>query len=101
MCAKPYLLAAGLFVVAGCAGNVTSPSPGLDHRANPQAAAASTPPATRIPVVGESPQAMDGIQGINHGSMPSMQGMDHHSMGNMAGMNGRSRKVWTTIPWKT
>jgi hypothetical protein len=101
MSVKPYLLAAGLFVVAGCAGNVTVPSPGLDHPANPQAAAASPPPDTMIPVAGKSPQAMDGMQGINHSSIPSMQGMDHGSMGNMAGIMTAPWKVWTTIPWKT
>lgn len=81
MWVKSLLLAAGALAVAGCAGNVTIPSPGLDHPANPQAAAAPLPP---LPSVPDATAPTGG--GMDHDS--SMPGMDHGSMRGMEGMRG-------------
>lgn len=89
---RPLLLAASALAVAGCAGNVTIPSPGLDHPANPQAAAAPLPPLPSVPDA--TAPTGGGMQGMNHGSMrgmdhgSSMPGMDHGSMQGMQGMRG-------------
>lgn len=84
MCVKSLVLAAGLSAVAGCAGNVTIPPLGLDHPANPQAAAAPLPPSARTPLVENDATAMDGMQEMDHGAM---KGMDH---GSKKGMNHES-----------
>jgi hypothetical protein len=88
MYVRSLLLATALLALAGCAGNVTVPPPGLEHPANPKAAAAPLPPSPTIPEV--SKPMRGGMQGMNHGSM---QGMDHGSMegmrhGSMQGMQG-------------
>jgi len=87
MYVNPFLLAAGLLAVAGCAGNVTIPSLGLDHPANPRAAAAPLPPPPIVPEAKKVMADMQGMQGMNHGSMKGMQGMDHGSMQGMEGMS--------------
>lgn len=80
MCAKAFLLASVMLVIAGCAGNVTIPYVGINHPANPRAAA--TPPSSNrvIPFMEKNPQAAEGMQGLTH---DSMQGMDHRSTGSM------------------
>ncbi len=93
MYVKPYLLAAGLLAVAGCAGNVTIPSLGLDHPANPRAAAAPLSPPPIVPEAKKVMADMRGMRGMNHGSMKEMQEMDHGSMkgmdqDSMQGMEG-------------
>ncbi len=102
MYVKPFLLAAGLLAVAGCAGNVTIPSLSLDHPANPQAAAAPLPSPPVVPKAQKVMADMQGMEGMDHGSMGmnhgsmqgmqgmdngAMQGMDHGSMKGMDGMN--------------
>lgn len=88
MYVRSLLLATALLALAGCAGNVTVPPPGLEHPANPKAAAALLPPSPTIPEV--SKPVRGGMQDMNHGSI---QGMDHGSMegmrhGSMQGMQG-------------
>jgi hypothetical protein len=83
MYVRSLLLATALLALAGCAGNVTVPPPGLEHPANPKAAAALLPPSPTIPEV--SKPVRGGMQDMNHGSM---QGMDHGSMQDMEEMQG-------------
>ncbi|MGH8502918.1 MAG: cupredoxin domain-containing protein [Gammaproteobacteria bacterium] len=52
--------------MAGCAGNVTIPSLGLDHPANPRAAAAPLPPTPTVPEAKKVMADMRGMQG--HGA---------------------------------
>jgi hypothetical protein len=85
---KPLLPAAGLLVVAGCAGHVTVPSAGIDHPANPHAAAAPLPTPPMIPVAEKTLPAKHGMQGMNHGSLQGMQGMEHKGMEGMKRMEG-------------
>jgi hypothetical protein len=74
MYVRSLLLATALLALAGCAGNVTVPPPGLDHPANPQAAAAPSLPPLTIPEAREPTGAgMQGMQGMNHGSMKGME----------------------------
>lgn len=94
------LLATALLALAGCAGNVTVPPPGLEHPANPKAAAALLPPSPTIPEVSKfvrggmhdmnhgSMQGMDhgSMEGMRHGSMQGMQGMDHGGTHDMEGL---------------
>jgi uncharacterized cupredoxin-like copper-binding protein len=103
MYVKSFLLAAGLLALTGCVGNVTIPSLGLDHPANPQAAAAPLPPPPTVPKAKKVMVDMQGMQGMDHGSMGgmkhgsmqrmqemdhgAMQAMDHESMKGMGGMN--------------
>jgi hypothetical protein len=79
MCVKASLLAMVMLAGAGCAGNVTIPSAGIDHPANPRAAAAPLSSDSMIPLLKKRPQTIEGMQGMNHGSM---QDTDH---GNMQG----------------
>ena len=105
MYVRSLLLATALLALAGCAGNVTVPPPGLEHPANPKAAAALLPPSPTIPEVSKpmrggmqdmnhgSMQGMDhgSMEGMRHGSMQGMQGMDHGSMQDMEKMQGVRR----------
>lgn len=94
MCVRSFVLAAALLAVTGCAGNVTAPLPGLDHPANPKAAAAPLPPSPTIPEASEPMGGgMQGMQGMSNGSVQgidhgSMKGMNHGSMQGMQGMEG-------------
>ena len=108
MYVKSFVFAVGLVTLTGCAGTLAIPALGLDHPANPWAAAAPVPVAPTVPhstlraSAKASPQAamagmegMQGMQEMNHGPMQgmdhgSMQGMDHGSMEGMEGMQGMS-----------
>jgi hypothetical protein len=63
-----------MLAVASCAGNVTIPSAGINHPANPRAAAPPLSSGPMIPLLKKRPQTIEGMQGMNHGSV---QGMDH------------------------
>lgn len=80
MCVKLFVLAAGLSAVVGCAGNVTIPSLGLDHPANPQAAAAPLPLSATIPALENDATTMGGMRNMDHGSK---KGMNHDAMQDM------------------
>jgi uncharacterized protein involved in copper resistance len=94
-CVKSLLLAAGLLGLAGCASNVTIPSPGLDHPANPQAAAAPLSPPPTIPTSSvflkedsltrgmNGMREMQNMKSMEEMNPSSMQGMDHEYMEGM------------------
>lgn len=74
MCVKAYLLVMVMLAAASCAGNVTIPSAGIDHPANPRAAVAPPSSEPMIPLLNKRPQTIEGTHGMHHNSM---QGMDH------------------------
>ena len=93
MNANPLLVVAGLFLLGGCASDVTVPPVALNHPANPSAPEAPITPLaqtlqTSDPVIapaGEPKSDFDSMKGMNHDSMKgmghgSMQGMDHSAM---------------------
>jgi hypothetical protein len=90
MYVKSFVFAVGLVTLTGCAGTVAIPALGLDHPANPQAAAAPLPPVPTLPesssaaVAQVSPHA--GVAGIDHGSTGGMQGRRETNHGAKQGM---------------
>ena len=80
---KSLLLAMGLLTVAGCAGNVTVPPLGLDHPANPQAAAAS--PSRLLALDANPAPAQKRHSAMDHSSMSGMNmgEMNHSGMSEM------------------
>lgn len=76
-------LAAGLLALTGCAGNVTVPSLGLDHPANPRAAVAPLP---TLPTVPKAKKATAGMQGMDH-DVESMNHSRHMEGMDMEGMS--------------